>query len=213
MKLTKCNNGHFYDADKYQTCPHCSTSSQNAGNLYSNSNHVISSGSNSITRKANNIDSQQKDTGVTQKKGGDLGKDVEDAQKTVGIFVNKKSKDSSKQPVTGWLVCVDGEHFGEDFKIRMGRNFIGRGKDMDIVLDNDAHVSRSKHAIIVYEPKSNLFIVQAGESKELSYLNDEVILSPKELKPYDVITLGSSKLMFVPFCSDNFTWKADEEKD
>lgn len=212
MKLTKCNNGHFYDADKYQTCPHCSTTSQNAGSINVEPYPGNSSNVNSLTRKAN-PDPSQNDTNVTKKKGGDLGKDVEDAQKTVGIFVNKKSKDSTKQPVTGWLVCIDGEHFGEDFKIRMGRNFIGRGKDMDIILNNDAHVSRSKHAIIVYEPKSNLFIVQAGESKELSYLNDEVVLSPKELKPYDVITLGSSKLMFVPFCCDKFTWKADEEKD
>ena len=23
MNLQKCENGHFYDADKYQTCPHC----------------------------------------------------------------------------------------------------------------------------------------------------------------------------------------------
>lgn len=25
MNLQKCANGHFYDADKYQTCPHCQT--------------------------------------------------------------------------------------------------------------------------------------------------------------------------------------------
>ena len=23
MKLTKCINGHFYDAEKFSTCPHC----------------------------------------------------------------------------------------------------------------------------------------------------------------------------------------------
>jgi hypothetical protein len=23
MKLTRCSNGHFYDGDKYKTCPHC----------------------------------------------------------------------------------------------------------------------------------------------------------------------------------------------
>ena len=23
MNLQKCGNGHFYDADKFQTCPHC----------------------------------------------------------------------------------------------------------------------------------------------------------------------------------------------
>jgi hypothetical protein len=23
MKLTKCENNHFYDADKFRLCPHC----------------------------------------------------------------------------------------------------------------------------------------------------------------------------------------------
>ena len=23
MKLTRCDNGHFYDGDKYAQCPHC----------------------------------------------------------------------------------------------------------------------------------------------------------------------------------------------
>ncbi len=23
MKLQRCANGHFYDGDKYPTCPHC----------------------------------------------------------------------------------------------------------------------------------------------------------------------------------------------
>ena len=25
MKLTKCENGHFYDSDKYPECPYCNT--------------------------------------------------------------------------------------------------------------------------------------------------------------------------------------------
>lgn len=26
MDLTKCNNGHYYDAEKYDECPHCKKS-------------------------------------------------------------------------------------------------------------------------------------------------------------------------------------------
>lgn len=25
MKLTKCENGHFYDSDKYPECPYCNS--------------------------------------------------------------------------------------------------------------------------------------------------------------------------------------------
>jgi len=36
MKLTKCENGHFYDADKYPGCPYCNTDLQrDAGSIVS----------------------------------------------------------------------------------------------------------------------------------------------------------------------------------
>lgn len=28
MKLTKCDQGHFFDADKYPACPYCNTDLQ-----------------------------------------------------------------------------------------------------------------------------------------------------------------------------------------
>ncbi|MEE3429015.1 MAG: FHA domain-containing protein [Ruminococcus sp.] len=260
MQLTRCINNHFYDADKFQSCPHCGAapdSNQAQGQrppqqrppqpigqrppqrpmqqrppqgrppqgrppIQPAHPPVNRPGSDSLTQPSGRpIQGGQrggKPTPAPQKaapvSGGNLGADVEDVQKTVGIFVNNKNN-TSTQPVVGWLVCVDGDHFGEDFRICMGRNFIGRAKTMDIVLSKDAHVSRDKHAVIVYEPKNNMFVIQAGESKELTYLNEEVVLSPKELAPYDTITLGSTKLLFVPFCSDKFKWeqvdKSDEE--
>lgn len=217
MKLTRCNNGHFYDADKYTTCPHCSTPAVN--------NQGETQPLGGIPRPAGNGPTQPLDPnpvgkGVTQPVnpgapggGSTLKHEVDDVQKTVGIFNTKKG---GTEPVAGWLVCIEGPHFGEDFRIKMGKNFIGRMANMDVVLSKDSSVSREKHLIVVYEPKGNMFIVQSGESKELSYLNDKVILSPQEINPYDVIALGSSKLLFVPLCNENFKWddvKSDEDKD
>ena len=39
---------------------------------------------------------------------------------------------------------------------------------MDIALVGDKSVSRNKHAILVYEPKQHLYLVQPGESTNLS---------------------------------------------
>ena len=77
---------------------------------------------------------------------------------------------------------------------------------MDVVLDGDKSVSRNKHAIIVYEPKQHLYLVQPGESSELVYLNDEVVLSPVKLKAYDKITVGEVTLLFMPLCGEQFNW-------
>lgn len=211
MKLTRCNNGHFYDADKYTTCPHCSNASTDPGVTQPAGGGVrpVDNG------KTEPINPNPNRSGQTQpgNNGGGLKDQVDDVQKTVGIFNTKKG---GTEPVAGWLVCTEGPHFGEDFRIKMGKNFVGRLANMDVVLSKDSAVSREKHLIVVYEPKGNMFIVQSGESKELSYLNDKVILSPQELNAYDVITLGSSKLLFVPLCNENFKWddvKADEDKD
>ncbi len=207
MNLTRCNHGHFYDADKYNSCPHCNDVS------------VAESGPNSVTvgkipegpGLTEKVNDDRKPAGSTSsnEKTGSLKGAVDDVQKTIGIF----NTDKGKEPVVGWLVCIEGNHYGEDFKIRMGRNFIGRSKNMDIVLANDSSVSREKHSIIVYDPKENMFIIQAGESKELSYLNDRVILSPQELCAYDKIKLGASTLLFVPLCSEKFVWDNDNAEE
>jgi hypothetical protein len=117
------------------------------------------------------------------------------------------------EPVVGWLVCVDGNHLGKDFRLVSGRNFIGRSTKMDVVLDGDASVSRESHAVVVYEPKGNIYLIQPGSSKELSYLNDEVVLESKIIKVNDIITVGATKLMFIPCCSDKFTWAETKKEE
>ena len=107
------------------------------------------------------------------------------------------------------MVCVDGANGlkGRDFKLKVGRNFIGRDNDMDVCLRNENSVSRQQHAIIIYEPKQNVFLAQPGNTKELTYLNDEVVLVPKVMKKNDVLQVGNVTLMLVPFCDDAFKWE------
>lgn len=115
-------------------------------------------------------------------------------------------------PVVGWLVCIEGADFGSSFIIKSGRNFVGRSGDMDIVLHGDSSISRVKHAIILYEPKRREFIAQAGESRELFYVNEEVVLNSIRLKQHDILMIGNTKLMFFPCCGENFGWD-DYRKD
>ena len=50
-----------------------------------------------------------------------------------------------------------------------------------------------------------------GDAKELFYLNDNVVLSATEINAYDVLSLGDTKLLFIPCCSDKFKWEKKEE--
>jgi hypothetical protein len=113
----------------------------------------------------------------------------------------------SSEPVVGWLVCVSGVYIGNSFHIYAGKNTIGRGSDNRLVLAEDCGISRSKHAIIVYEPKKRNFFLQPGDSKGLTYLNDDYVDQTVKLKPRDLIEIGSTKLLFVPLCDDSFSWE------
>ena len=109
-------------------------------------------------------------------------------------------------PCVGWLIALNGVHIGQDFHLRVGKNYIGRDAGMDIALTGDKSVSRNKHAIVIYEPKHHKYFIQPGESNELVYVNDEVVLLPMTLKPYDVIVIGDIELWFMPLCDDQHNW-------
>lgn len=191
MNLVRCPSGHFYDADRYADCPHCSQPTMDT-----------------VTR---GMDPSEWDNTVVGNPGDITGSDViepasvveDDSQNTIGYF-------GETEPVVGWLVATKGAHYGTDFKLRSGRNFIGRAADMDVILNMDGAVSRSKHAVVVYEPKANIFLAQPGGAKELFYLNGKVVLGAVELNAYDVISVGDTNLLFIPCCSDKFNW--DEAK-
>lgn len=189
MDMKRCNKGHFYDGEKYKTCPYCQeTNMIPAKTVPVKENNQVVSPTAELT--ANSLDPFNRDDG-----------------KTVGIF----KKNVGKDPVVGWLVATEGKHYGESFKLKTGRNFIGRGHDMDVVLSADESISRNKHAILLYDPKANQFFIQSGESRELTYLNGDVLLESKVLHSKDRITLGNSELLFVPLCSEDFSWEKERE--
>ena len=115
-------------------------------------------------------------------------------------------------PVVGWLVCISGSYFGRSFPLKAGRNFVGRSPQADVCLEGEKTVSRDRHAVIIYEPKGRMFIAQPGDSRELFYLNDKVVLDNEKLSPYDIIAVGKVELMLMPFCTDKFAWEDLEKK-
>ena len=215
MNLTRCSQGHFYDADTNATCPHCQGGKGNDETMILQRKVEDDSKTIPLTEA---IKPQQEaaktvsktNMGVTMGSGVSMVQD--DNEKTISFAKEKVGR----EPVVGWLVCVDGPHKGSDFRLKTGKNFIGRGSNMDAALTEDKSVSRDKHAIVLYEPRKHTFLVQPGESRELCYLNEEVVLSAQMLKRNDVITVGDSKLMFFPCCDSIFNWdmadKAEETK-
>lgn len=110
-------------------------------------------------------------------------------------------------PVTGWLICIEGPSKGRDYRILSEKNFIGRAEDMHIQVLGDNYISRRNHAVVVYDPKKRKTVLMPGDSSGLAYLNNETVYTPVELTAYDVIEMGKSKFIFIPLCGEHFEWE------
>ncbi len=188
VTMKRCNNGHFYDSDKYKQCPYCGIANMDASRTMP-----------IVQPREPELDTA---VAVAATEATPLAGTQKDDGKTIGIFQKTKGID----PVVGWLVCIEGPDKGKDFRIKSERNFIGRDAHMDISLTGDQSVSRENHAIISFNPKNGVFRIIPGESRGLVYLNDDELFAPAEIEKGDIIELGGSKLKFIPFCDEGFSW-------
>ncbi len=113
-------------------------------------------------------------------------------------------------PVVGWLVCVDGPAEGTDYRIRAGYNYIGRSENMDICILGDKNIGRERHAMIAYDPQEKIYFFGPADGRSIVRKNDKMVMVPTELAAYDVVRIGSTKLMFVPLCGEHFNWKDEK---
>lgn len=98
-----------------------------------------------------------------------------------------------KPPLVGWLVAMNGEQRGEDFRIREGQNILGTGPEADIVLKDDA--ASARHASIRY--KDGEFFLIDLDSANGTHLNDgEQSIAREPLKDNDLIRIGKLALKF-----------------
>ena len=111
--------------------------------------------------------------------------------------------------VLGWLVASNTSIKGKTFAVTDPKSTIGRSDAEHMVsidLHGDRAVSRGAQAVIIYDPLNKKFFIQGTGGKTLIYLNRQMLLAPSELKPYDMIMLGETELVFVPLCCDKFSW-------
>ena len=228
MNLVKCENGHFYDTNRYDQCPHCTGGGVRNDNMTVPVMH--SAGGDAVTTVLSNAAPADLTAPLTAPPAAppaaSTGVSLQEAVRSAAggasppvtgggdeMTVSFYKRAIGTEPVVGWLVCVAGAHFGEDFRLKSGRNFIGRAADMDVVISKDSAVSRDKHAVVVYEPKGNTFLVMSGESRELCYIDNDVVLSPRELNINDMLTVGDTTLMFIPCCSPEFNWDSVKKEE
>jgi hypothetical protein len=193
-ELKRCDNGHYYDPKKHTKCP------------YDGVPDIEIHGPRSIR-----IGAPVGDDSHTRPQGQRMGPAGTAVGDDAPTRVIAPGGPNAIDPVVGWFVCVHGPEKGRDYRIRSENNTIGRSKEMYICISGDDSISRERHAVITFDPQRNAFHLGPGEGRGLVYVNGDVLLAHRELKPYDQIQLGKTKLIFVPFCGEKYAWGKNDE--
>jgi hypothetical protein len=202
--MTRCLEGHFYDPAKHGACPWCALP-------------VDAGASEQKTRPMRAQTEPPPLAAVSGLKAappppipGPIPPPLPAGPANATVRAGAEARAGlKKNPVAGWLVCLEGPDRGRDYRLHMEKNFLGRAPNMDVVLDGDNTVSRERHAIVIFDPKKKAFWALPGEASGLVYLNGEIVNSPVQMKADDILEIGQTKLVLIPFCGDRYSWSND----
>lgn len=191
-RFITCPKGHSYDADKSESCPVCKNAAA--------SDKTLPIGSVFPT-----FETEPVNPPVASFNGSFTeGPVVDEIDEPTMPHVYSSAE--TARPVVGWLVCTSGPSKGQDYRIFPGFNSIGRSASMDIAIEGDDQISREREARIAYDTESRTFYFSPAEGKSILRVNSKVAMVPVELQPFDQLTIGSTKLLFVPLCGEKFNW-------
>lgn len=201
--MKQCENGHIYDEKTHAACPYC-----NQAGL-------------SVVRPLEGNDiAFPKTAPLDTSSAPDFPKtaplDASSAPSALAAPAHPKREMSATvalnvseagiAPVCGWLVVTEGDNKGLSFPVHSEKNTIGRGSNFDVNLSFDKAISKEGDAVLTYDSRSRKFFVTLGAGKNNVYHNNNLLLTPEEVKDYDVIEAGATKLVFRSFCNDEFTY-------
>ncbi len=196
--MKQCNNGHIFDERIYSICPYCSNET-NVGTRPLSS--PAGGGSEPDFPATEPVDSNG-NFGFGQLSNNQNGS----VKKGMGVTVALNVTDVGINPVRGWLVVVEGDKSGTSFVVHSEKNYIGRGERFDINLSFDKSVSKEGDAIVSFDSRTIKFFITTSNSRNNIYLNNSILLAPSEIKDYDTIEIGSTKLVFRSFCNEQFSY-------
>ena len=202
-QLEQCPNGHYYNSALHPTCPICAQGSipptepfpatSAPGGTYTADPPYMAENPGfprtepvSVDRSVSTPSTPFQPTMI----GGDL------------------NVPGGVEPVVGWLVWVEGPMRGNDYRLHAGYNYIGRELG-DVRISGDQQISRQNHAMVAFDDADGIYYAGPSAGRNLLKVNGKTVLNAVELNRYDIISIGTTKLMFVPLCGEHFSWKKE----
>lgn len=194
IKMVQCPNGHYYNAALHASCPECARSGGESAAAFS-------------PTEAPGAASAQPFS-PTEAPGAAVPSGSMRNETPFGYTVigGPESEPGQTEPVVGWLVCIEGPMRGVDYRIHAGYNYIGREVG-DIHIRGDMQISRQNHAMVAYDNEDHTYYVGPSAGRNLIKVNGKTVLNAVEVKNYDIISVGSTKLLFIGLCGEQFRWE------
>lgn len=201
--------GHPYDSARNASCPHCGgfapTEAPGGGGGFT-STEPLGGGSFAPTEAPMGAPggNYNANFGATiPPDGGAAGPNPFDSPTVIG---GGKADGDLSEPVVGWLVCIEGPARGTDYRLHAGYNYIGR-ESGDVRIRGDQQISRQNHAMVAYDSGEHLYFVGPSAGRNLIKVNGHAVLQAIAIQNYDVISIGTTKLIFVGLCGEQFSWE------
>ena len=194
--MKQCSNGHIFDEKIYTECPYCNDVNSFGTRPLGNSPEPAFPSTMPVDSAMDFYAADNAPKENVQPK----------VKKGMGVTVALNVTDVGVNPVRGWLVVVEGVKCGTSFVLHSEKNFIGRGSQFDIDLSFDKSVSKEGDVIIAFDSRSSKFFITPSSSKNNVYHNNSILLVHAEVKDYDTIEIGSTKLVFRSFCNEQFSY-------
>jgi len=100
---------------------------------------------------------------------------------------------TGRRALAGWLVAVGGEQDGQDFRIEVGRNTIGKGAESDVVI-KDAHASE-KHAVLEVSEEGRARLRDL-DSRHGTFVDECRVHGERPISDGDHVRIGNTDLRF-----------------
>ena len=204
IKMVQCTNGHYFNAALHNSCPDCGMPAvPSSGHADAGIGHTEPVGGGSGIGHTEPVGGYGQDT-INVQSPRDA--DVEGFGVTM---IGGDSAEGRPEPVVGWLVCIEGISRGVDYRLHAGYNYIGREVG-DVHIHGDNQISRKNHAMIAYDSSERTYYVGPSAGRNLIKVNGKTVLNAVEVHSYDIISVGTTKLMFVALCGEKFGWDEGE---
>ena len=161
-KITTCPNGHPYDPSRYESCPYCSSGS------FIPSLDPFGGMPGHATPTEDGFSATTDPTSFSQNVPSDgptaFGPTTFPAQHRLSnrmhdtMSVDPHTPAGAPSPVVGWLVAINGPCRGNDYRLRVGYNYIGRVSG-DICIHGDATISAERDSSVTYVPQTKGFYI------------------------------------------------------